>query len=160
MTFWGRQSTNKSIQFKTFRTNPEHAILILPMCWGLVSITICLFIIEGQDGQTCFVLWSVFRSTNENTTAPRLHTCATENWSPYEELHHWDEILVQRLLSLSLSLLRSFSYWYLYVRALPWLFCIRGTSNEQGFDKRVHINPNAVRQVCAELRFQGIHLTD
>ncbi len=105
-------------------------------CVGDLWVTICLCIPEGRNGQTDMLCSLICIPVHQwNTTAPPLHTCAAENWSPYEELHHWDEILVQRLLSLALSLLRSFSYWYLYVRALLWLFCIRGTSNEQDFDK-------------------------
>lgn len=41
-----------------------------------------------------------------------------------------------------------------HCRTLPWTFSV-GWALKQCFDKRAHVIPNAVRQVCAELRLQG-----
>ncbi len=103
MTFWGRQSTNKSIQFKTFRTNPEHAILILPMCWGLVSNHMFMHSWRsGRSDMLCSLICiPVHQWKHNSSTAP--HVCYRELISIWRAASLGWDTGAKTPLSLSLS---------------------------------------------------------
>lgn len=129
---WPSEVGNRKIRALNLRLSGQILNMQSWFCrcvWGLVSNHMFMhnWRSERSDMLCSLICIAVHQWKHNSSAAP--HVCYRELISIWRAASlGWD---AGAKIPLSLSLLGSFSYWYLCVfRTLPWLFCIRGTSNE------------------------------